>query len=137
MQVTRDIVIDLLPLYQSNEASKDSRAAIEEFLRKDPSLAQMASQDAGAIVPATGATGASELERRTVTRTRAAIRRRSWILGAAIWFSLLPFSFAFRDGRVTFFMLRDQPESMLLLLVAAVLWFLYARLTRSIRTAGL
>ena len=134
MQVTRDIVIDLLPLYQSNEASKDTRAAIEEFLRKDPSLAQMASQDPGTMVPATGA---SELERRTVTRTRAAIRRRSWILGAAIWFSLMPFSFAFRDGRVTFFMLRDQPESMLLLLVAAVLWFLYARMTRSIRTAGL
>ena len=134
MQVTRDIVIDLLPLYESNEASKDSRAAIEEFLRKDPSLAPMANQDAGSIVPATGA---SELERRTIAQTRAAIRRRSWILGAAIWLSLLPFSFAFRGGRVTFFMLRDQPESMFLLPVAAVLWFLYARMTRSIRTAGL
>jgi hypothetical protein len=134
MQVTRDIVIDLLPLYHSDEASKDSRAAIEEFLRKDPSLAQMASQDAGTTGPATGA---SELERQTIARTRAAIRRRSWILGAAIWLTLLPFSFAFRGGRVTFFMLRDQPESMLLLPVAAVLWFLYARTTRSIRTAGL
>jgi len=134
MEVTRDIVIDLLPLYQSGEASKDTRAAIEEFLRRDPSLAHMASQDAGTILPATGA---SELERRTVTRTRVAIRRRSWVLGAAIWLSLLPFSFAFRGGRVTFFMLRDQPESMLLLLVAAMLWFVYARMTRSIRTAGL
>jgi len=94
----------------------------------------MASQDPGTVVPATGA---SELERLTITRTRAVIRRRSWILGAAIWLSLLPFSFAFRDGRVTFFMLRDQPESMFLLLAAAVLWFVYARMTRSIRTAGL
>jgi len=134
MEVTRDIVIDLLPLYQSGEASKDTRAAIEEFLRRDPSLAHMASQDAGTILPVTGA---GELERRTVTRTRVAIRRRSWVLGAAIWLSLLPFSFAFRGGRVTFFMLRDQPESMLLLLVAAMLWFVYARMTRSIRTAGL
>ena len=134
MEVTRDIVIDLLPLYQSGEASKDTRAAIDEFLRKDPSLAHMASQDAGTILPVTGA---GELERRTVTRTRVAIRRRSWVLGAAIWLSLLPFSFAFRGGRVTFFMLRDQPESMLLLLVAAMLWFVYARMTRSIRTAGL
>lgn len=134
MQVTRDIVIDLLPLYQSNEASKDSRAAVEEFLRTDPSLARLASQDAGTI-PA--ATGASALERQTIARTRATIRRRSWILAAAIWCSLLPFSFAFRGGRVTFFMLRDQPESILVLLVAAVLWFLYARMTRSIRTAGL
>jgi hypothetical protein len=134
MQVTRDIVIDLLPLYQSGEASKDTRAAIEEFLRKDPSLTQVAGQDAAPIVPATAA---SELERRTITRTRAAIRWRSWTLGAAIWFTLLPFSFAFRGGRVTFFMLRDQPESVLLLLVAAVLWVQYARMTRPIRAAGL
>jgi hypothetical protein len=132
MQVTRDIVIDLLPLYQSGEASRDSRAAIEEFLRQDPSLAQMANQDAA--IPATAA---SELERRTITQTRAAIRRRSWILAVAILFSLLPFSFAFRGGQITFFMLRDQPGSAVLLLVAAALWLQYSRMTRSLRTAGL
>ena len=132
MQVTRDIVIDLLPLYQSGEASKDTRAAIEEFLRKDPSLAQIVAQDAGPLVPPTAA---SELERRTITETRAAIRRRSWILAGAIWFTLLPF--AFRGGQVTFFMLRDQPESAFFLLIAVVLWFQYARMTRALRTAGL
>jgi hypothetical protein len=134
MQVTRDIVIDLLPLYQSGEASKDTRAAIDEFLRRDPSLAQVANQDGGAIVPPTAA---SELERRTIEQTRATIRRRSWILAVAILFTLLPFSFAFRGGQVTFFMLRDQPGSALLLLVAAVMWLLYGRTTRSLRTAGL
>jgi len=133
MQVTRDIVIDLLPLYQSGEASKDSRAAIEEFLRRDPSLTQMTGQDT-AVVPTTAA---CELERQTIMRTRATIRRRSWILAAAIWFTLLPFSFVFRGGQVTFFMLRDQPGSVLLLLVAAILWFQHARMTRSLRTAGL
>jgi hypothetical protein len=133
MQVTRDIVIDLLPLYQSGEASKDSRAAIEEFLRKEPSLAQMTSQDA-AVVPTTAA---SELERQTIMRTRATIRRRSWILAAAIWFTLLPFSFVFRGGQVTFFMLRDQPASALFLLVGAIMWVQYARMTHSLRAAGL
>jgi hypothetical protein len=134
MEVTRDIAMDLLPLYQSGEASTDTRAAIEEFLRKDPSLTRMATQDAAPLVPASAT---SQLERQTVTRTRATIRRRTWILAAAIWLTLLPFSFAFRGGRVTFFMLRDQPESVLLVLIAAVLWFQYAKMTRSIRTAGL
>jgi hypothetical protein len=134
MQVTRDIVIDLLPLYQSGEASTDTRAAIDEFLRRDPSLAQVAHQDAGAIVPPAAA---SELERRTIERTRATIRRRGRIQAVAILFTLLPFSFAFRGGQVTFFMLRDQPESALFFLGAAVLWFVYARMTRSLRTAGL
>ena len=63
MEVTRDIAIDLMPLYQSGEASQDTRAAIEEFLRRDPSLAQMASHDAASILPATAA---GELERRSV-----------------------------------------------------------------------
>jgi hypothetical protein len=134
MQVTRDIVIDLLPLYQSGEASKDSRAAVDEFLRKDPSLARMAGQDAAILVPTTAV---SDLERQTITRTRAAIRRRSWILAAAIWFTLLPFSFAFRGGQITFFMLRDQPASALFLLVGAIMWVQYVRMTRSLRTAGL
>jgi hypothetical protein len=134
MQVTRDIVIDLLPLYHGGEASSDTRAAIEEFLLKDPSLARMATQDTAAILPATAA---SELERRTISQTRAAIRRRSWVLAAAIWFTLLPFTFVFRGAHITFFMLRDQPESALFLVVGAVLWVQYARITRSLRTAGL
>ena len=134
MEVTRDIVIDLLPLYQSGEASQDTRAAIDEFLRKDPSLAQMGSTDAGTILPAIGA---SELERRTISQTRAAIHRRSRILAMAVLFTLLPFAFGFRDGQVTFFMLRDQPQSALFLVGAVVCWFQYARMTRSLRTAGL
>ena len=132
MEVTRDIVIDLMPLYQSGEASPDTRAAIEEFLRRDPSLAKIAHDDAAAGVPA-----GAELERRSVALTRATIQRRTWVMAIAILFTLLPFSFAFRGGEVTFFMLRDQPQSAVLLLGAIGMWIQYARLTRSLRTTGL
>ena len=132
MEVTRDIVIDLMPLYQSGEASPDTRAAIEEFLRRDPSLAKLAHDDAAVGVPA-----GAELERRSVALTRATIRRRAWVMAIALLFTLLPFSFAFRGGDVTFFMLRDQPLSALLLVGAVGLWLRYAWLTRSLRTVGL
>ena len=132
MEVTRDIVIDLMPLYQSGEASPDTRAAIEEFLRRDPSLAKIAADDAAVGVPA-----GAELERRSVALTRATIQRRTWVMAIAILFTLLPFSFAFRGGAVTFFMLRDQPQSAVLLLGAAGLWLRYASLTRSLRANGL
>ena len=134
MQVTRDIVIDLMPLYQSGEASADTRAAIEEFLRREPGLAKLVEQDdhSGAIAGATAA-----LEQRTVARTRETIRRRTWILALAILSTLMPFSFAFRGSEVTFFMLRDQPGSAVLLVVGAGLWVVYARLSRSLRMAGL
>jgi hypothetical protein len=131
MEVTRDIALDLMPLYQAGEASQDTRAAIEEFLRRDPSLARFA-QDDRVVIPA-----AAELEHRVVRETRATIRRRTWIMAMAILFTVLPFSFAFRGGDVTFFMLRDQPESAWFFLGAAGFWLLYARLTRSLRTGGL
>ena len=134
MQVTRDIVIDLMPLYQSGEASADTRAAIEEFLRREPGLGKLMEQEDGGI-PAADATAA--LEQHTVVRTRAVIRRRAWVQALALLCTLLPFSFAFRGGDVTFFMLRDVPASALLLLAGVALWLVYARLTRSLRTTGL
>ena len=38
MNITREIVKDLLPLYAAGEASEESRAAVEEWLRTDPEL---------------------------------------------------------------------------------------------------
>ncbi len=40
MNITRDIVLDLLPLYLADEASKDTRTAIESFLQEDTELAR-------------------------------------------------------------------------------------------------
>jgi anti-sigma factor RsiW len=44
MTVSREIILDLLPLYYSDEASPDTRALIEEHLDHDPDLAQLAGQ---------------------------------------------------------------------------------------------
>lgn len=44
MAVTREVIMDLLPLYLSDEASTDSRHLVEEHLDKDPELARLATQ---------------------------------------------------------------------------------------------
>jgi anti-sigma factor RsiW len=44
MTISRDVILDLLPLYFSNEASQDTRALIEEHLERDPDLAKLAKQ---------------------------------------------------------------------------------------------
>ena len=44
MAVTRDVILDLLPLYLSDEASADTEALIEEHLESDPELARLATQ---------------------------------------------------------------------------------------------
>jgi hypothetical protein len=42
MNVTRDVILDLLPLYLSDEASPDTRALVDEHLEHDPDLARLA-----------------------------------------------------------------------------------------------
>ena len=133
MEVTREMVIDLLPLYESGEASAETRAAVEEFLRRDPSLARHLADDEKQVPPAP----ASQVERDAVARTRATIRRRAWTLGLAVFFTTVPFTFVFRGDEVTFFMFRDEPGSRLFLFAAAWLWIEYVRLTRRLRASGL
>jgi predicted anti-sigma-YlaC factor YlaD len=44
MEVTRDVIRDLLPLYLAGEASADTQVLVKEYLEHDPDLAQLARQ---------------------------------------------------------------------------------------------
>ncbi|UCE41895.1 MAG: hypothetical protein JSV17_02615 [Candidatus Aminicenantes bacterium] len=44
MNITRNIILDLLPLYLANEVSADTRALVEKYLETDPELANVAKQ---------------------------------------------------------------------------------------------
>jgi hypothetical protein len=44
MDITRNVILDLLPLYVANEVSEDTRILIEEYLETDPELANLAKQ---------------------------------------------------------------------------------------------
>jgi hypothetical protein len=138
MTITRDIVIDLLPLYAAGEASADTRRLVEAFVSQDPSTARLLralqhDQPEGGTPVEPPAT----LERVAVDRTRAMVKRRTWTMGLAIVFTLLPVTFAFKGGQIVFFMLRDQPASVLFWVSAAFLWWQHARLTRALRVTGL
>ena len=42
MEITRNIILDLLPLYLAGEASSDTQALVKHFLETDPELAEIA-----------------------------------------------------------------------------------------------
>ena len=42
MTITRNVILDLLPLYQAGEVSADTRALVEKYLETDPELAKIA-----------------------------------------------------------------------------------------------
>ena len=44
MEITRQVILDLLPLYLANEASADTHALVEQYLESDPELAKLAKE---------------------------------------------------------------------------------------------
>lgn len=42
MEITRNVILDLLPLYLANEVSADTRALVERYLETDAELANVA-----------------------------------------------------------------------------------------------
>lgn len=138
MTLTRDIVIDLLPVYESGEASADTRAAVEAFFAQDAEFARIVKAARRTVPRATEATSpASDAERQAVERTRKALRLKSWTQALAIFFTLLPFIFTFRASTVTFLMLPDHPGMFLICIPAALLlWWSYYRQSQALRKVG-
>ncbi len=51
MEITRNVILDLLPLYLADEVSADTRALVEKYLETDPELANIAEQSATIELP--------------------------------------------------------------------------------------
>ena len=48
MEISRNVILDLLPLYIADEASPETRALVEDYLDSDPELAKIADKLSGA-----------------------------------------------------------------------------------------
>ena len=139
MNVTRQIVKDLLPLYVSGEASPDSRSLVESFLREDPELALLAEAlRHEALAPVRESRVAPGAGRAALERTKRLLRRRTWLLAFALFFSGLPMSFAVGNDGLQFFLLRDAPVvASVSVAVAAALWIAFGVTARRLRVTGL
>jgi anti-sigma factor RsiW len=139
MNVTREIIKDLLPLYVAGEASADTARLVESFLRDDADLARLAEAlRAGIDRPVPAAPPAAGAERAALDRTRALLARRTWLLALALFFTGLPLSFVFGDDGLKFLLIRDAPAAGSASLVAAfALWIAYAVTARRLRVSGL
>ena len=51
MQVTKDVILDLLPLYLADEVSADTRTLVEKYLETDSMLAQIAAESTEMLPP--------------------------------------------------------------------------------------
>ncbi len=51
-KITRNVILDLMPLYLAGEASQDTRELVEEYLKNDKELAKMAKESTTFNLPA-------------------------------------------------------------------------------------
>ena len=144
MNVTRDVVNDLLPAYLFGEVSADTRALVEEFLKQDPefarSVVQRKEEDSAETELLKGAdmTLSPDHEMRTFTRTKTMLARRKWLFALALVFSLVPLLFTFDDGHITWRMVRDSPRmAVIYWFVGLGFWVALFVTNRRLRTSGL
>src|ERR1700693_504652 len=103
MNVTREVILDLLPVYLAGEASPATRALIEEYMEQDPELAQRIRlqwvDNLGKIVPSALP---PDLELRSLYRTRALLAWQKWLFGFGIGFTAIALTseFSFERGRI-------------------------------------
>jgi len=114
MKITREVVLDLLPVYLAGEASPDTRAVVEDFMKQDEELARRVRlQFAENFSKITPSTLAPDLELRSLRRTRKLIGWQKWLTGFGMCFAALGLScqFSFMGGHVTefHFLIRDFP----------------------------
>ena len=145
MNITRNVVADLLPAYFSGEASEDTQSIVEEFFEQHPEFEREARRSAegldqireiGSAIPAD-----ARLEQTALKRAKRLLRIQTILLALASTFTLnaisLGFSFEITDGHIHPHWLTLPGQSTVVIalaVVAAILWAIYFRIRRRIRS---
>src|ERR1017187_3464911 len=96
MNVTREVILDLLPVYLSGEASPATRTLVEEYMKQDAELAQRVRvQWAESCANLAPSAPPPELELRSLRRTHHLLALQKWLFAIGIGFFATSFSCRF------------------------------------------
>jgi hypothetical protein len=92
MNVTRQVINDLWPVYAAGEASADTRALVEAFLRQDPAFARALQEQSAEPIPEQEIPRMPlDLEAKALRRTQRLLLGFDWTIFFAIMFSCFAF----------------------------------------------
>ncbi len=135
MEITRDVVADLLSVCAAGEASRDTRALVEEWLRSDPELAQKVRQADHLRLPEVPALPPT-VEKQALDRTRRYLRWRMFLFGLAAYVTTLPFSITFGSRGYEGLLIQHWPERIVVGSIAVALWLVFWLVSRRARVSG-
>ena len=137
MNISRDVVKDLIAVYLAGEASADTRALVESYLKTDPELAKDV-EAAGHATLGLPPTHMPTAEKQTLEATQQQLKVRTSTLVVAMIFTVLPLTFVFHGTTITFLLIRDAPViGLAWWATAAIMWIWHLMIRRRLRVSGL
>ena len=129
MNISREVVTDLLPVYFSGEASNDTKSLVEDYFRENPDferLARSAGTPLETLRAARPIAPSAEREKRDLESVVWGLRRRNWLFGLSLFLTLSPFWFYLTHGHLASLIVGDNLwKAAFDWSMAAVFWFLY------------
>ncbi len=143
MNVTREVILDLLPVYLSGESSPATKTLVEEYLKQDQELAKrIRTQWAENFEKAIPSTLPPDLELRSLRRTRSLLGWQRWLFGFGIFFFAASLSnqISFEGAHLKefHFLLRDYPLVFgLFLSLGLACWIGYFSIRRRLQSGSI
>ena len=138
MNVTRDVIIDLWPVYESGEASPDTQRLVDQFLGQDLEFARlMRESPTESMRSDTLPPLRREQELETLRKTKRLVRTRDTLFFVAGFLSFTPLT-VYDTSWGSGWVIRDHPLLAVALGLAAVaVWGCYFALKKRLSATGL
>lgn len=139
MNVTREVILDLVPLVIAGEASPESCALVEEYLRQDPELAERVRVlRSEGLAPGPSVALPPDLELKALRRTRRLLALQRWLFGLGIGFTAIALGIriehqGYRITRISL-LLSEEPGLGILLAAGLGLLLGYVLIRRRLRS---
>jgi hypothetical protein len=139
MKIERDVILDLLPVYLSGEASAATRELVEEYLKQDPDLARRVREHGAEPLPKLPLSPPPGLELKSLLRTRRLLAVQKWLFALTITFTSISLAtrIELHDGRIGTIrpLLLDYPLLFGVPLALGIgCWIAYRRIRRRLRS---
>ncbi|MCA9945090.1 MAG: hypothetical protein H6656_08670 [Ardenticatenaceae bacterium] len=123
MKISRDVILDLLPIYLAKEASEDTRKVVEQFLADDPALAKLVEQSKRSHWPEEIPVPLNkEQEMITFEKTRQLLWQQKIFLALAVATTLFLIAFRFDENGVEWLWLHSPGMGWAIFFVASLFW---------------
>lgn len=141
MKISRDVILDLLPLYQSGEASEATKALVETWMAEHPNEANLIERSMSLELPEDLPVAKENREMNVLAQTKFYLKLRGFLFGAAIFSSCMPFAFgdtSFDNVEGVHWLWQDNPMIAFGFAgLALVLWTAYLLISKRLKVTGL